>query len=114
MGLKLGLQFAGQNVFGSNAYLLVYNFAIFENEESRDVADAKLHSDFTLFVYVHLSNYGAAVKVLGEFVHDGTHHAAGTAPCGPKINQYGLIRIQDYFLEVAFGNLECHANYFDR
>ena len=43
-----------------------------------------------------------------QFVHDGRHRAAGTAPFGPEVDDHRLIACDQRF-EIVFVDCQCHS-----
>ena len=40
----------------------------------------------------------------GDLLHHGGHHAAGAAPGGPEVQEYGNGRREHFLVEVLLGN----------
>jgi len=94
---------------GDGTYCTVHDLAVLEHEQSRDAADAILHADGGVVVHVQLADNGLAFLLFAEFLHHGTYHPAGSAPFGPKVDQHGLVALQDEFFEIAICEFECHG-----
>ena len=44
--------------------------------------------------------------IIGDFIDDGRHHLAGTAPGRPELEQNGLVRIQHFLFEIGRGDID--------
>ena len=80
--LKLGLE----RGLGLCAHELIDQFAILEEEDGGDVADAILSSQVLILLDVTLSNGNLSVELTGQLGNHWAYHAAGSAPCSPKVN----------------------------
>ena len=88
--------FGGQRLLRAGAHLLVDQFALLEEDDGRDVAYAVLHRQLVVLLDVALADEHAALVCGGQFVDDGRHHAAGTAPLGPEIDYYRKFRRENF------------------
>lgn len=98
---KLSLDFVYESLLGGYAYLTVYYFAIFENQNRRDVADAVLHRNFGVGIDVNLAYYYFALIFFVQLLDDGRNHVARAAPFCPKVNNGYAINVQCRFFEVT-------------
>jgi hypothetical protein len=99
--------------------LLFHNLAAFEEKNRGDPADSVTASRLLVRIHVQLANLNLA-GVIGRYLIDsGAHHAARTAPFGPKVHEYRYVRVEDIFIEavVCKGQcvVSCHVNllFFD-
>lgn len=102
----LTLKFLSKYSLGSDTYLLVYDFTVFEYEECRDATDAVFGRSLRVAVYVEFTHYCFAFKVASEFFHYRTYHFTRSAPFCPKVYEDGLIAT-DYFFKVRIGDFNC-------
>ncbi len=70
-----------------------------DEDDCGDAAYAELHGQFFVFLDVALADVNASVVLGGQFLDDGSHTFAGTAPCGPEVNDQRLATLYK-FLEV--------------
>ena len=87
---------------GLQAHALVGDGAILEHHQGGDAHYAELHGQLGVLVDVDLADLHLTSLLLSQLIHDGSHHAAGTAPGCPEIHQNGDIALQDLLLEVCF------------
>lgn len=61
-------------------------FAVFEEHEHGDGADAELGSEVGAFVDIDLADFKGAALFGGELLEDGGEHAAWAAPLCPEVD----------------------------
>ena len=105
-GEKLGLELL---LGGSGTNDLVLDFAIFEEEQERDGADIVFDGEIAGFIDVDLADFCLSGDFLAKLIDDGADHFAGATPFGPEIDQNGDIGIEDFGLEIAVVECECHG-----
>jgi hypothetical protein len=103
-----GLQLFHQYVFRDRADALIDHLTVLDEDDGRDVPDAKLHADVAVQIDVDLANHCAAVVVVRQFFYDRSDHAARTTPLGPKVDDNGLIAFQCELFEVRIGKFYSH------
>src|SRR5258706_329256 len=86
--------------------------AALENEQRGNAADAVASGRAGVLVDVHLGDFHFAGIALRNFVDDGRQGLAGATPNGPKINQNGLVGLENFLIEVRVSHLQdcsgCH------
>ena len=80
---------------GLNAEGFVFEFAVFEEEEGGDVADAVFDGEVGLFVDIDLDDSDGGAFFVSDFVEDGAEHFAGAAPFGPEVDDDGDGGLED-------------------
>lgn len=80
--LKLLLQFC----LCCCTYKLVYNLTVLDEQYCRNVADAKLHGDVVVLLYVAFTNNDLAFVLVSQLLNDRCDGTARTTPCSPEIN----------------------------
>ena len=78
----------GQRANGAVDFL-----AVLKDNQRGDAHNAKLHGQVLVVVDVALGHSQLAGQLVGNLVYDGRERAAGAAPRGPKINQYGQLSL---------------------
>src|SRR5580704_9418690 len=94
------VQGLGDSVLGTVADQLFDHLAALEHQQRGDAGHFIAHGSGAVGVHVHLANLDLALKLGGEFFHDGRDGAAGAAPGCPEVHQHGLIRFQNILVEV--------------
>lgn len=74
VGLRLG------------ANQLVYHFAIFNEQDSRNGSNAVIDGDLWVVVHVHFTYIHFLRILFGEFFNNGSDSAARSTPFSPKVN----------------------------
>lgn len=64
--LEQGLELFFENLLLSCAHKLVYQLAIFEEQDGGDVAHTEVHSDVFVLFYIAFPHNDLAVVVVGE------------------------------------------------
>src|SRR5579871_402529 len=77
-------------------------FAFLHDEGGRDGLDLVVPGKVRILVDVNPHDLQPSLIFLSHLVHDGSVHTAGTAPGGPKIDQYGFVGFDHFLLEGAF------------
>ena len=90
---------AGQGGFGNSANNGVNLLAALEDHQGRNAADAVLVGHVGVFVGVELEHLDLAVKFLGNFLDDRSHHPAGTTPGRPEIDQHRNVALEDVLVK---------------
>ncbi len=85
---------------------LVLHFAVLEEEQEGDRADAVFDGELAGVVDIDLADLGAAGDVGGELIDDGSDHFAGAAPFGPEVDEDRHVGVNDFGLEIGFGEFE--------
>ncbi len=107
MILKKFFQNALDLCFRDYAYGSLCNLSVLEEDKGRDAADAVLDGDVLAVIDVAFYNLYFTLVLLCDVVYSGGKHAAGTAPNGPKIYHYRLVRSQN-LCKIAVGCYLCH------
>jgi ribosomal protein S18 acetylase RimI-like enzyme len=82
------------------------DLAVLDEDDRRDRRHSEPGGDAWLGVDVELADLDAAGVVARELVDDRAHHAAGTAPGGPHVEQDGHVGLGDLGLEVRGRDLD--------
>ena len=104
-----------QACLGLNADKAIYDFAILEQHERGDAADAVALCGVWRVIDVELSNFDRPLVLAGELLDDGRNLAAGAAPRCPKIDEHRAIGIENFALEIVvvkFGYAHCICLHF--
>ncbi len=88
---------------------LVLHLAVFEKQEKRNGANTILDRELASIIDIDFTHLGLALHLFGELVDDRADHFAGTTPSGPEVHQNGDIGFDDFGLEIAIGQLDCHG-----
>src|SRR5271166_940523 len=106
----------GQSVlkllFGVHPHQPVDFLTVMEDQNRRNRGDPQAARSVLIFVGVHLTDFDPPLVLAGQFLDGRGKHATGTAPGGPKIDNYGNRRTQDFRLPVGVGKLlhaACHV-----
>jgi len=102
LGLELILGNAGTDD-------LVLHFAVFEEQEKGNGAHVVFHCEVTCVVDVNLADFGLIAEFAGELIDDRADHFAGAAPFGPEIDENGHGGIDDFGVEIGFGEIKGHC-----
>ena len=85
----------------------VHMFPVLEEEDAGNGADSKPTGGSLVLVHIQLPNRKALLgKLLGQLRHDGGHHTAWTAPCGPEIDNGETSGPLNCLPEVTVRNFE--------
>ena len=79
------------------------HLAVFKYKHGRDAGDAVARRQFRLLVDVYLADLDVVAGV-GYLCNDRCKHAAGAAPAGPEINEYGLVAAEYFALKIALSD----------
>ena len=90
--------------------VLVNNFALLEDDDGRDAADAQLGGDFVGFVAVVLDDLSTAVKGVGSLFEARGEHTAGTAPGSPEVDENRQFVLDDSGFEVGVVDVKNFAH----
>jgi len=71
-----------------------------EEGDDRDAQDVEGLGKGRIGVHVHLDHIDAAVVLLGQLLHLGCDHLAGSTPGCPEVDHDGALRLEDEFLEI--------------
>ena len=85
-GLGEGFDALDEGVFGLYADDAVDLFAVLEEHEHWDGADAELGGEVGAFVDIDLADFKGAALFGGELLEDGGEHAARATPFGPEVD----------------------------
>jgi hypothetical protein len=88
-------------VLGDETDDLIGYLAVFEEQQGWDAADAVAHWRGGVGVDIHLHDFELAMILIRNLIDDGGQSATRTAPCGPKIDQYGFSRLENIFFKVG-------------
>ena len=97
-----------QVLFALNADEAVDLMAVFKADQTGDCLHAIFDCKIFIrvgFVDVHFDDESFPVEIIGEFVDNRTHHAAGRAPCRPEVHQNRFVRIQNNLVEFVSSNV---------
>ena len=75
-----------EGVFGLHADNAVDLFAVLEEHQHGDGADAELGGEVRTFVDIDLADFESAALFGGELLEDGGEHAAWATPFGPEVD----------------------------
>src|SRR4051812_17802666 len=91
---------------------LFLHLSALEDQQRRDAADAEARWGSRILVDIHLGDLHLAAIGAGQLVHNGGDGLARAAPGGPKIDQHGALRLQDFLLKASVGDFNdsvgCH------
>ena len=59
-------------------------------------------------VYVYFTHFGFAFILFGELIYYRAYHAARATPLCPKVDEYYLVGIEHFGLEVVICEFHCH------
>ena len=90
--------------------VLVNNFAVLEDDDGRNAADAELGGDFVGFVAVVLDDLSTAVKGFSSLFEARGEHAAGAAPGSPEVNENRQFGLDDGGFEVGVVDVKNFAH----
>lgn len=96
-----GFEFFFDGAFGHGADELVGHFAILEEQQRGDAADAEALCGLLRIVHIDFADFDAAFVFIRKLFNRWRNHAARATPGGPKINEYGQVRINDFRLEIV-------------
>ena len=82
---------------------LVGDLAVMEKQKRWNCANAIFAPERLLKVNVHFTDFHAASVFVSEFIQNGRDHFARAAPFGPKINEDGHGRFQNFLGEIFPG-----------
>ena len=85
-------------------YLFIYNLAVFEEKNGRNITDAKLCNHVVVVVYIHFADSNTAFIFGSQFIDDRTNHAARTTPFSPEVKDHRLTRVYQLF-KICICNL---------
>src|SRR5512146_850164 len=98
-GSEVAVEKRRQLRFRQRADLLRMDLAAFVQDDRRDAADAELAGGGRIGVDVELGDRQLALVGLGDLVQDRREHLAGTAPFGPEIDEYRVLRLKHILFE---------------
>jgi hypothetical protein len=84
---RVGQESSGDGGFWLRADKPVNKFSILEDEHGWNTLNLKLSSRARIFIDIQLGHAVTTIRLGSELVHDWAHHAAGSAPGSPTIQQ---------------------------
>ena len=94
---------AGKRCFGNGANNGVNFLAALEHHQRGDAADPVLTGDVWVLVGIELEDFDLAFEFLGNLVNNRSHHAAGTTPGSPEVNQDRNVTLKDILFKGCVG-----------
>lgn len=79
-----------EGIFGYEANVTVDEFAVFEEENGRDIHDSVIIADILILIDINLTYQQLAVILLGQFIYDRRQHLTGTTPGCPAVYYEGF------------------------
>ena len=98
-----------EGVFGLHADNAVDLFAVLEEHQHGDGADAELGGEVRTFVDIDLADFESAALFGGELLEDGGEHAAWATPFSPEVDNDRAGGGFDLRLEVV--GVECDEGF---
>ena len=74
-----------------------------EHHQRGDAADPVLACNVWVLVSVELEDFDLAFEFLGNLVNNRSHHAAGTTPGSPEVNQDRNVTLKDILFKGCVG-----------
>ena len=102
------LDFLDQRALLTGTNLLVNNLTSLDEDDGRDVTHTVFHRDFVVLLDIALADNNLALILGSQLLHNGSNHAAGTAPLSPEVNYHRKLTGQQ-FVEVVLVNFHCHS-----
>ena len=106
--LKQSFYFVFELSFVGRTYVFVNQLTIFEEQQSRDVANTVFATDFVTLVNIIFTNSYLTFVLSSKLVNKRTNLTARTAPLCPEVNYYGFTRC-DKFLCQFVSEFKCHS-----
>lgn len=101
--LEVSLNKLSDLLLRSRADHPVHFFSALKNEKGRNAHDSELGRDRLILVNVYLEDSGSAIEFGGEGFDARSNCLARATPFRPKINQHGLVGLQDFRFEFSSG-----------
>ena len=83
------------------------DLAVFEEQESWNGVDPVLGSQFRVLVDIDLANFDLSLVLQCQFVDQRSDLSAGSAPSGPKVDEYRFARGQNITIKTGIGEFRC-------
>ena len=99
---QFGFELFFGNVCADN---LIFDFAVFEEEQKGNRAYAVLHREVFGLIDIDFGDFGLAFEFFRKFVEHGPNRFAGAAPFCPEIDENGHSGFKNFGLEICFSNL---------
>src|SRR6478735_11503048 len=80
--------------FGQGSDLGSFQAAVLEYHQGGDAADIEFCRGFLVGIHIHLADFDAPFKLLGELIQNRGDHLARAAPGCPEIHQYWFVRFE--------------------
>src|SRR5256885_17177269 len=77
------------------------DFAVLEQHERRDATHTVVLRGPRSVINVKLANFDRAGIFAGELLDDGRDLTTGSTPRGPKVDQHGLARLQNFTVKIV-------------
>ena len=82
------IQLLNNGVLHHDSGLRLLHFTVLHENEGRNSADTKFHSELALGHNVHLGDFGGVANFCCNFVENGREHFARSTVLGPKVDHH--------------------------
>ena len=94
---------AGESGLGNGTNDGVNFLAALEHHQGGDATNPVLAGDVWVLVGIELEDFDLAFEFLGNLVNNRSHHAAGTTPGSPEVNQDRNVTLKDILFKGCVG-----------